>query len=411
VPHFEKMLYDNAGLIELLTLAWQRTGNPPYARRVAETVGWLLREMIAEHGAFAASLDADSEGEEGRFYVWSKKEIESLLPADLSKLVCTVYDVTDAGNWEGHSILHRNHPAGKLEDEARLDAARATLLAARDKRIRPGRDDKVLADWNGMMIAALAKAAFAFDRPDWLAAARRALDAVATHMVTAAADGTARLGHSLRLGRLQPDAMLDDYAQMARAALALYETTGDAAFLARAEEWMETAHEHYRDAAGGYFFTADDAATLIVRTKSALDHAYPSGNAAMVECFARLFHLTGREVYRQCAEAAVTAFAGELGSHFPSMAALLNGWEVLAQGIRVTLVGPPDDPRRTALLRAAASVGDPKLVIAPEPSPGPSLAGAPPVAEGEVAAIVCRGQSCSLPITDAEALKKELEGA
>jgi uncharacterized protein YyaL (SSP411 family) len=411
-PHFEKMLYDNAGMVELLTLVWQRTASPLYARRVAETVGWLLREMIADHGAFAAAFDADSEGEEGRFYVWSKAEIEAALPPDLAGLVCTVYGVTAGGNWEGHNILHRNHPAGALEpaDEQRLDRAREILLGVRAKRVPPLRDDKVLADWNGMMICALARAAFAFDKPDWLAAARTAFDAVVRHMGRIDGDGNERLGHSLRLGRLQADAMLDDYAQMVRAALALYEVTGEPGYRAKAEAWMETAHEHYRDDNGGYFFTADDAATLIVRTKSALDHAHPSGNAAMVENFARLFHLTGEDVYRQCAEAAVAAFSGGLGNQFPSMAALLNAWEVLADGVRVTLTGEPNDPLRTRLLRAVAASGDPDLIVA-HLAPGDALPmGYPPVAVGAATAIVCRGQSCSLPITDPEILRKELGG-
>ncbi len=226
--------------------------------------------MMAEHDAFASSYDADSEHEEGKFYVWSKAEIDAALSPDLAALVCRVYGVTDEGNWEDHNILHRNHPNAKIEetDEAKLDGARQTLLALRAKRVWPGRDDKVLADWNGMMIAALAKAAFAFDKPDWLAAARKAFDAIVLHMTRSETNREVRLHHSLRLGRLQPDAMLDDYAQMTRAALALYETTGETAFLHKAEAWMETAHRHYHDETGGYFFTADDAPTLIVRTKS-----------------------------------------------------------------------------------------------------------------------------------------------
>jgi uncharacterized protein YyaL (SSP411 family) len=411
VPHFEKMLYDNAGLVELLTLVWQRTGNPLYAARVEETVGWLLREMIAEHGAFAASLDADSDGEEGLFYIWTKAEIEKLLPPDQARAVCETYAVTAEGNWEGHAILHRNHPAGTFDEakEPLLAQARATLLAAREKRVRPGRDDKVLADWNGMMIAALARAALAFGRPDWLAAAMRAFDAVATQMMRVDAKGEERLCHSLRLGRLQADAMLDDYAQMGRAAIALYEVIGESGYLDHAEDWMTAAHEHYGDAAGGYFFTADDAQTLIVRTKSALDHAHPSGNAAMVECFARLFHITGRDLYRQRAEATVAAFAGELGRNFPSMAALLNGWETLSDGFRVTVIGEPGDAAREALVRAAADVGDPDLILVQLTPDMPLPEGYPPVKPGAAVAIVCRGQSCSLPIADAEALRGELE--
>ncbi len=412
VPHFEKMLYDNAGLVELMTLAWKRTEQPLFARRIAETVTWLMRDMLAEHGAFAASFDADSEGEEGKFYVWTKSEIDGALPADQAALFCRVYGVTDEGNWEGHAILHRNHPAGKFDpaEEEKLDAARAALLALRAKRVPPGRDDKVLADWNGMMIAALARAAFVFHQPEWLAAARRAFDAIATHMTRKDAQGRTRLHHSLRLGRLQPDAMLDDYAQMARAAIALYETTGEKAYLDRAADWLETAHACYHDPAGGYFFTASDAPTLIVRTKSAIDAAYPSGNAAMVEALARLFHITGRAVYRERAEAAVTAFAGDLGRQFPSMTALLNAAELLADAVCITVIGRPGEARREALLRVAAEVGDPNLIVVPLAPGAPLPEGYPPVKEGITAAIVCSGQSCSLPLTTPDALREELSG-
>ncbi len=192
VPHFEKMLYDNAGLVDLLTLVWQRTGNPLYAARVEETVGWLLREMIAEHGAFAASLDADSDGEEGLFYIWTKAEIEKLPCRPTRPKLCAkpMPSPPRAIGKATPSFTATIPPAPSTEaKEPLLATARATLLAAREKRVRPGRDDKVLADWNGMMIAALARAALAFGRPDWLAAAMRAFDAVATHMARIDTEG------------------------------------------------------------------------------------------------------------------------------------------------------------------------------------------------------------------------------
>ena len=185
MPHFEKMLYDNALLIELMTEAWRETRSPLYAMRVEETVGWLLREMRSE-GAFAASLDADSEGVEGKFYVWTKAEIEEVLGAADARVFARVYDVTPDGNWEGHTILNRIN-ALELHDEAterRLASMRAKLLVRRDTHIRPGFDDKVLADWNGLMIAALANAADAFDRSDWLAAAIAAFNFVSTRMTS-----------------------------------------------------------------------------------------------------------------------------------------------------------------------------------------------------------------------------------
>ncbi|MCH8038357.1 MAG: thioredoxin domain-containing protein, partial [Proteobacteria bacterium] len=227
VPHFEKMLYDNAQMLDLLTWAWQDGGNPLYEQRLRETVGWVLREMIAEaepggapSGAFASTLDADSEGEEGRFYVWTEAEIDALLGADAAAFKAA-YDVTPGGNWEGKTILNRSRGPGLGEaaEEAKLAELRARLLAARGARVRPGWDDKVLADWNGLMIAALANAGAVFDQPRWTEAAVAAFDFVTETMVA-----RGRLHHCWRGGRLGDTETLDDYAIMARAALALHET-------------------------------------------------------------------------------------------------------------------------------------------------------------------------------------------
>src|SRR5471032_2411039 len=190
-PHFEKMLYDNAQLLELLALAWQRSGTPLFKARAQETVGWLAREMTTPEGASAASLDADSEGEEGKFYVWSKNEIIELLGPEAGGFFAHHYDVTNDGNFEGHHILNRLASVERsAADEARLSQLRAILLEARAGRVRPGLDDKVLADWNGLMIAALVNAGVIFDEPEWLAMARRAIDFIATTMTKGD-----RLGH------------------------------------------------------------------------------------------------------------------------------------------------------------------------------------------------------------------------
>ncbi|HEX6101458.1 MAG TPA: thioredoxin domain-containing protein, partial [Alphaproteobacteria bacterium] len=196
VPHFEKMLYDNAALLELMVTVWQDTRDPLLEARIRETVGWVLREMVADGGGFAASLDADSEGEEGKFYVWTEAEIDAALPTELAEPFKRAYDVSAEGNWEGKTILHRNRAPelGDVESEAKLAEARRILFEIRAKRVRPGWDDKVLADWNGLMIAALADAGAVFDEPDWIAAARRAFDFVRGKM----SEG-GRLRHSWRL--------------------------------------------------------------------------------------------------------------------------------------------------------------------------------------------------------------------
>ena len=220
VPHFEKMLYDNALLIDLMTEVWRETQEPLFKIRIAETVAWLEREMIGEAGGFAASLDADSEGEEGKFYVWSAEEIADVLGAEDAAFFARVYGVTPDGNFEGHTILNRLDSLELLSDteEARLSEMRVKLLARRASRIRPGWDDKILADWNGLMIAALSRAAIVFERPEWLALAERAFTCVTTKLSA----GGDRLFHSYRGGLAKAPATASDYANMTWAALRLY---------------------------------------------------------------------------------------------------------------------------------------------------------------------------------------------
>ncbi|MGC2854682.1 thioredoxin domain-containing protein [Novispirillum sp. DQ9] len=410
-PHFEKMLYDNAQMIDLLALVWRETRSPLYATRVAETIGWLEREMLTEGDAFAATLDADSEGEEGRFYVWTAAEIDSLLGAD-GALFKQVYDVTSRGNWEGKTILRRNAGRAAVEvDEEDLGRQRAVLLAARDKRVRPGRDDKVLADWNGLMIAALANAGQVFGRPEWIALGRRAFDRVVA--LLGRPDG--RLGHSYRAGRRQDAAVLDDYANMARAALALYEVQGEAALLDAARGWVTVADARYwDDGAGGYFFTADDATDLLTRTKSVADAAAPSGNGTMAHVLGRLHLLTGEEAWRHRAESLIAAMAPESIRSFPSSATFLNGFELLARGVQVVIAAPPgQEAAAEALRRAALDAGEPTLtllVLTPGvdlPEHHPAAADKRPV-DGKATAYVCRGPVCSAPMTEAEALRRDL---
>jgi hypothetical protein len=411
-PHFEKMLYDNAQLIELLTTVWQQNPKPLYAACVADTVAWLQRDMLTEHQAFAATLDADSEGVEGKYYVWREEEIDQALPSDQAGLFKTIYDVTAAGNWEGRTILNRNHPLGdiSLKTKAPLAQARATLLAIRQNRIPPARDDKVLADWNGMMIAALSRAAFVFARPDWLALAEQAFAAILHDQ----SHGD-RLLHSWRNGKAQAQAMLDDYAQMARAALILFEMTSQDRYLTQAKSWVATLDRFYwDDEAGGYFFTASDASDLILRTKTAFDHATPSGNAVMIEVLARLYYQTGVASYRDRAEALTSTFAGQLEQSFPSMAALLNAWNLLTNAVQIVLVGNPEQQAYADLLSVIAGTCVPNLILT-RLSPTQSLNPDHPAydkvtaAKGAPTAYVCVGPVCSPPLTQPTALRQSLE--
>jgi hypothetical protein len=412
VPHFEKMLYDNAQLVELLTLVWQDERRPLYAARVAETIEWALREMRLPEGVFTSSLDADSEHEEGKFYVWTAAEIDAALGARAAAFR-TAYDVTAGGNWEGKSIPNRLHHIefGAPEEEAALAADRATLLALRETRVRPGRDDKALADWNGLTIAAIGAAAQVFERPDWLEAAVTAFDFIAARMTTP--DG--RLLHSYGAGRAKHMAVLDDYADLARAALILGEATGEARFLERCQAWVEIVETHYRDlAAGGYFFTADDAEALIRRSKIAEDAPLPSGNGALLQVLARLYHLTGDDRYRLRAESTLVAFAGTVRRGLLGYSTLLSGGETSSDGLQIVIVGAREAPDAAALLRVVHGASLPGRTLAVV-APGSALPPAHPAAgktqiDGKATAYVCRGPVCSLPLVAPEALAEALRG-
>jgi uncharacterized protein YyaL (SSP411 family) len=285
VPHFEKMLYDNAQLLELLSLAWQHSKTPLFAQRARETVAWLNREMTGSEGAFFASLDADSEGEEGKFYVWSYDEVIKTLGETDGEYFARYYDVTPGGNFEGHSILNRLAGLYRTaEDENRLTQLRAKLLAVRETRIRPGLDDKVLADWNGLMIAALVNSALIFDEPDWLTMARRAFDFVVRSMTKGD-----RLGHSWREGKLLFPGLASDFATMIRAALSLYEATGERSYLEQALAWQNSFDKHYADAeTGAYYLSSDDADDLVLRPHSTQEDATPNPNSVAAQNLVRL---------------------------------------------------------------------------------------------------------------------------
>jgi hypothetical protein len=410
-PHFEKMLYDNALLIDLLVAVWQETRSPLYAERIAETIGWLVREMRQPEGGFSSSLDADSEHEEGKFYVWHEAEIDAALGGRTARFK-HFYDVTPAGNWEGKTILNRLHSIARADDATERELAddRAALFRVREPRVRPGLDDKVLADWNGLTIAALANAGRVFGRADWLVLARDGYDFVRRAMDA----GGNRLWHSWRAEQSRNMALIDDYANMARAALALHEADGDAAYLAQAEAWVATAVTYYWDeAAGGFFFTASDAEALIARTKQAHDAPNPSGNGMMAGVLARLHFLTGNPLYRDRAEQLVRAFAGEVRRNVFGHGALLNGNELLQRGLQVVIRGERGAADTDALLRAVNAAPLPNLVldvVSPERAL-PDLH--PATGKGQIAgratAYVCEGPVCSLPLTDAATLAAALQ--
>src|SRR5437588_621677 len=350
VPHFEKMLYDNAQLLELIALASARSGNALFRARAEETVGWLAREMTTTEGEFCASLDADSEGEEGKFYVWSYDEVLRALGIEAGEFFARHYDVTAEGNFEGHNILNRlaRVPASD-DEETRLAGLRDKLLAARAARVRPGLDDKVLADWNGLMIAGLVNAGVAFDAPSWLQLAVRAFEFIAAKMSRGD-----RLGHSWRDGRLLFPGLASDHAAMIRGALALHEATAERAYLDRALTWQRALDRHYANPdTGGYFLTADDAEGLVVRPNASADEATPNPNAVAAQNLLRFAVLSGDDALRARADRLFDGLLPLAADNVFMHLALLNAVDLRlrAAEIVVTGTGAPADALAAAALK------------------------------------------------------------
>jgi hypothetical protein len=409
VPHFEKMLYDNAQLLELLALAYQRSGKELFRQRARETVEWLAREMTTPEGAFAASLDADSEGEEGKFYVWSRAEVEQALGPDAADFAVQ-YDVSAAGNFEGHNILNRLKHLPRsigegsqigvesqrsIDDAARFSMLRGKLLEYREKRVRPGLDDKVLADWNGLMISGLVNAGIILDEPGWIAMAVRAFDFIAGSMTQGD-----RLGHSWRAGKLLFPGLASDFAAMIRAALVLHEATGDRAYLERAVAWQRAFDAHYADPdTGGYYLSADDASDLLLRPHSTLDDATPNPNAVAAQNLLRLAVLSGDDAWREQADRLIEGILSTAERNLFGHVALLNALDLRLRGVEIVLTGPQADRFAQAalklpfldriVLRAASAAELPPTHPAQEKLK---------VAQGS-AAFVCVGERCSLPVS------------
>ncbi len=397
VPHFEKMLYDNAQILELLALAYQRSANPLFDERAKETVSWLKREMTTPKGALAASLDADSEGEEGKFYVWSKAEIEQVLGIENAAFFAAHYDVSAEGNFEGHNILNRlNVLTRKAEIEGRLAMLRSVLHKRREGRVRPGLDDKVLADWNGLMIAALVNAGVALDEPSWLLMAQQAFDFISKEMTR-----RDRLGHSWRAGKLTFPGLATDFASMIRSALALYEATGADGYLTLALTWQRAFDTHYSDPdTGGYYLSADDASDLLLRPHSTADDATPNPNAVAAQNLVRLAVLSGDAQWRTKADRLIEGILSSVERNLFGHVALLNALDLRLRAAEIVCTG--SDAERFAqsalklpfteriVLRARAAAALSPMHPAQEKIK----------AAGGSAAFVRVGERCSLPVTE-----------
>jgi uncharacterized protein len=422
VPHFEKMLYDNAQILELLALCYHEFGGSFFHAHARETVEWLRREMTIPQGAFCASLDADSEGAEGKFYVWNLKEIEALLGKEDAGFFARFYGALPGGNWNDEhggdtNILNRlDAPEPTQEEEERLGFSRQKLLAARGKRVRPGLDDKILADWNGLMIAALANATTLFGEREWVALARRAYAFIAAEMQFSGASGERRLAHSWRAGVLVKPGLALDYAAMIRAALALHETRNfadgqgaDCFYLADAIAWAQALEACHKDPQSGRLnMAASDAADVILRLSPTSDDAIPNAHPVYLSALIRLAGLTGDAAWLARADALFEAVSAPVQSNLLGHAGILNALDFRLRANEIVTAGP----KSNALYEAGLGVPFTSRILL-DAGDGMELpAGHPAKAQaelaGEAAAFVCANGACSLPLRDKEALLEKI---
>ncbi len=417
IPHFEKMLYDNGLLMGLYCFAWQSNQNPLFARVVEQTATWLMREMQSPEGGYSSSLDADSEHEEGKFYVWQRDEIRQLLSDDEYTLIAAYYGLNQPANFENHSWnLRVCMPPSDLIKELDLNARQATerllsaqkkLFAAREQRVRPGRDEKILSAWNGLMIAGMAKAAKVFNRPDWLHSAQQAMDFVRS---TLWCDG--KLLATYKDGKAHLNAYLDDHAFLLNALLELMQVEFRDADLAFATQLADALLERFEDAeAGGFFFTSHDHEVLIQRNKIGQDNATPSGNGIAAQALLRLTLVTGETKYAAAAERCLQLFFPTMlqsASYHSSLCTALA--EVLQPPVLLVLRG--NESETDAWQQALHKHYLPNVITI---SLSNELADLPeslnkPIGE-KITAWLCMGTKCLPPIHDLEDLLEILTNA
>ena len=420
VPHFEKMLYDNAQLARCYLRAWQVTGDPLFREIAEQTCDYILREMTHAGGGFFSATDADSEGEEGLFFVWDVAELQEILGEEAA-LACDYWGVSAGGNFEGSNIL--NVPTDPAElaatygvDEAqlasRVEAMRAKLYAAREKRVHPGLDDKVLSAWNGMMLASLAEGARALQRADWREAAIRNAEFTLAHLRRD--DG--RLLRTHKDGASQVNGFLEDYANLCDGLLELYQTTWDERWFRAARELADVALARFAAEGGGFFDTSDDHETLIVRPRNLQDNATPSGSAMLARQLLRLAAWTGESRYREAAVGALRLLVEALRAYPQAFGEALNAVDMLVSGMQeVAIAGAPDEEGCAALVGELRSQWRPNTVAALS-DPTASVESAIPLLrgrtmiDGRATAYVCRHFACRLPVSEVPALRAQLQG-
>ena len=419
IPHFEKMMYDNGLLVPLYVEAYQATGEPRYARVARETCDWILREMVTPEGGIASSLDADSEGEEGRFYAWDRADLAQVLGSEVGSWAADWYGVTEEGNFEhGKSALWRHTPAEEVAAEfgievSKLEAAMATarqeLFDSRETRVHPGKDDKVLVAWNGLAIGALAQTGSVLAEPRYLEAAQRA----ASYVLEGMRQEDGHLFATARAGRAHLDAYLDDYAFLISGLIDLYEADFDPRWIREALKLNAVLEAEFRSEDGGYYTTGEDHEKLLVRMQSSQDGAMPSGLGVQALNLLRLSELTGDVQLRSAAESTL-ASVGATANRFPvAFSSPLVALSFLKSGPReIVISGELGDADTSALLTALRATFVPNKVVALADSRA-DLKLMPPLdgklSEGPARAFVCRNFTCEAPVSEPAALLAELK--
>ncbi|MCG3159825.1 MAG: hypothetical protein JMDDDDMK_00845 [Acidobacteria bacterium] len=419
-PHFEKMLYDNALLSRVYTEAFLATGNEFYRRIATETLDYVVREMTDRSGGFYSTQDADSEGEEGKFFVWTPEEVVALLGEEDARLFNRYFDVSEMGNFEGHSILHVDEDVDVIARLMRaprerllevIERGRPILFDAREKRVKPYRDEKILTAWNGLMMRSFAEASRAFDRKDYLEAATRNAEFLLANLRR---DG--RLLRTYKDGESKLNGYLEDYAYVVDGLLALYEASFDLRWFEEARALTETMIEQFQDAeAGGFFFTSADHETLITRTKDFYDNAIPSGNSVAAAALLRLSLFTGEDRYRQIAETILRLMKSTMMRAPSAFGYLLSALDLLlASPYEIAIIGAPEAEDTRAMINVVFKRYLPNKVVAfaPEADSRASrtiklLEGRDRI-DGKATAYVCRDFYCESPTTDAGKLAEQL---
>jgi uncharacterized protein YyaL (SSP411 family) len=425
VPHFEKMLYDNALLVPCYLEAYQATGDPSYRDVARETLTWVQRETTSPEGPFYSTLDADSEGEEGKFYVWSEQEIIDVLGKEDADVFNSFYGVEPHGNWEeGQNILHRVKTFAQFarlqrRDEAdlraQIDRCRQRLYEVRSRRVWPGRDEKVLTAWNGLMIAAFAQAAAVLDEPAYAQAAARAADFLLTRM--RGPDGLLRRTWSSG-SEPKLNGYLEDYAFVIDGLVSLYQATFESRWLESALALADVMRDQFGDPAeGGFFYTGRSHEALIARTKDPQDNAIPSGNSMAVTALLRLVKFTGRQDLQDKAEETLRLYRGLMAAHPIAAGQMLTALDFYLGPVQeLVVVGDPGAEETRRVLRTIRSGFRPNTVVAFQPpaavsSPALPLLEGKTAAGGTVTTYVCQNFTCQAPLVGAEAAVAQLGNA